>query len=93
MIRVSALVTDDSLDVCHLPEHIRNASSQLGIDSELPEDLTIESVLRKHIERVLSLAGNNQTHAARMLGVPLSTFRSKMKRLGVTNNSLGLVTK
>jgi DNA-binding protein Fis len=29
------------------------------------------------------VAGFNQSHAARLLGVPLSTLRSKMKKLGV----------
>jgi len=47
------------------------------------EDLTLNVVVAHHIERVLQMTQYNRTHAARILGLPLSTLRSKMKKLGI----------
>ncbi len=49
----------------------------------VPEHLTLEEVIRNHIERVLGMTGYNQSQAARILGLPLSTLRSKIKKLGI----------
>jgi hypothetical protein len=47
------------------------------------EDLKLDVVIAHHIERVLRMTQYNRTHAARISGLPLSTLRSKMKRLGI----------
>jgi DNA-binding NtrC family response regulator len=50
---------------------------------QVAAELTLEAIIRHHIERVLQITHNNRTQAARMLGLPLSTLRSKMKKLGI----------
>jgi hypothetical protein len=46
-------------------------------------ELTLERVIRVHLEQVLEITHGNQSQAARILSLPLSTRRSKMKKLGV----------
>jgi len=50
---------------------------------QVAAELTLEAIIRHHIERVLQITHNNRRQTARILGVPLSTMRSKMKKLGV----------
>jgi hypothetical protein len=38
---------------------------------------------RTHIERVLRMTQYNRSRAARVLGLPISTLRSKMKKLNI----------
>jgi DNA-binding NtrC family response regulator len=45
--------------------------------------LTLEGVIKNHIERVLWMTRYNQSQTARILGLPLSTLRSKIKKLGI----------
>jgi DNA-binding NtrC family response regulator len=70
-----------SMDVKHLrkqlPKEVTAMAGQKG------EDLTLEAVIKSHIERVLHMTGYNRSQAARILGLPLSTLRSKMKKLGI----------
>jgi hypothetical protein len=47
------------------------------------EDLTLNIIIKHHIERVLQMTHNNCSRAARVLGLPLSTLRSKMKKFGI----------
>lgn len=76
---------DDLLDVRHLPPHILRGVEPPGsaISVTEDEDLTLDRATRAHILRVLALTGNNQTRTAKLLGLPLSTMRNKMKRLGL----------
>ncbi|MBI3949223.1 MAG: hypothetical protein HY314_02035 [Acidobacteria bacterium] len=46
-------------------------------------ELNLEKVIKRHIEQVLHMTGYNQSQAARILGLPLSTLRSKMKKLSI----------
>lgn len=80
-----AYAPDDILESRHLPRHILDGAEAPHQEAEETEssDLSLDVALRRHIVRVLDLAGNNQTRAARLLGVPLSTMRNKMKRLGL----------
>jgi DNA-binding NtrC family response regulator len=46
-------------------------------------DLTLLALERRHIERVLRLAGGHVGRAAHRLGVPRSTLYEKIRRLGI----------
>jgi transcriptional regulator with GAF, ATPase, and Fis domain len=51
---------------------------------ELPEGgTTFDDLEREILVQVLARADNNQSRAARSLGMSESTFRSRMKRLGL----------
>lgn len=46
--------------------------------------LTYDEFERKYIENILSQVAGNQTEAARIMGIPRTTLRGKMKKLGMT---------
>lgn len=46
-------------------------------------DLRLDTVITRHIQSVLELTEGNKTHAAKLLGLPLTTLINKMKRLGI----------
>jgi DNA-binding NtrC family response regulator len=46
------------------------------------EPLTYEGFEKKYIRFVLSQVGGNKAKAARIMGVPRSTLRGKMRKLG-----------
>lgn len=58
-------------------------------------ELRLDTVVRNHLLRVLEQTNWNQSAAARMIGMPLSTFAGKVKRFGVRrdcrNDPLGPV--
>jgi DNA-binding NtrC family response regulator len=45
-------------------------------------ELTLEQAIKGHLEWILHISRGNRSQAARILGLPLSTLRSKMKMLG-----------
>jgi transcriptional regulator with GAF, ATPase, and Fis domain len=58
------------------------AAGALSLD--LPEGgTTFDDLEREILAQVLARADNNQSRAARSLGMSESTFRSRMKRLGL----------
>ena len=60
----------------------RSPPGPLSLD--LPEGgTTFDDLEREILAQVLSRADNNQSRAARSLGMSESTFRSRMKRLGL----------
>ena len=59
---------------------------QPKIEPLIPMLRTLAEVERDHINSVLRIVGGNQTRAARHLGLKRSTFRSRLKKLGVTVN-------
>jgi DNA-binding NtrC family response regulator len=76
----------------HLPDDARLSSPRLEIDAlppgtlslDLPEGgTTFDDLEREILAQVLARAENNQSRAARSLGMSESTFRSRMKRLGL----------
>lgn len=78
VIRIRATAPDPVLDITHLRAvESTNRSRFIG------EDLRLNSVVRNHLARVLRIADYNQSKACRLLDLPLSTMRSKMKKLGV----------
>jgi len=74
--RLVATAPDEVLDAGHLADKVGNSAPPHG-------DLSLESVVKDHIARILKRTGYNQSQAARLLGLPLSTLRSKMKRLDI----------
>lgn len=94
MARIVATTPDEEIGVRHLPEEIRascetpassspdRAMRRLPRSSSEPVQ-SLDEVIRAHIETVLAATGYNQSETARLLGLPLSTLRSKMKRMGI----------
>jgi DNA-binding protein Fis len=48
------------------------------------KSLTYDEFERKYILNILSQLAGNQTEAARIMGIPRTTLRGKMKKLGMT---------
>lgn len=57
------------------------------------EDPRLVTVVQHHIEKVLNLNKGNKTATARMLGLPLSTLVSKMKRLKIDGQQPGVTMR
>ncbi|MCS6804074.1 MAG: sigma-54-dependent Fis family transcriptional regulator [Acidobacteriota bacterium] len=79
--RLVATVPGEILDVKHLPEPIR--TSPVKAAEPDVKDLSLEAAIRDRIELALQMTNYNQSQAARMLKIPLSTLHSKMKKLGI----------
>ncbi len=62
---------------------IRVSDLAISRPAESSDDLTLESVERKHIIRVLEDFGWNQTQAARALGIDRVTLYHKIRRYGL----------
>ena len=83
--RLVATVPDEVLDLPHVPESLRCALAPAAPTTPAaPDQLwSLDAAVRRHIEKALLHTGANQSESARLLGLPLSTLRSKMKKLGV----------
>ncbi|MGB7055380.1 MAG: sigma 54-interacting transcriptional regulator [bacterium] len=64
-----------------LPTAIYKASAALD-ETETP--LTYDELEKEYINRILSQVAGNQTEAAKIMGIPRTTLRGKMKKLGLT---------
>ena len=83
---VIKLITEsegNKIAIQHLPAEIRGAVA--GNHNPGSPSLVLEIVLRDHIYNVLELTKWNKSAAARILGLPLSTLVSKMKRLRISS--------
>jgi two-component system, NtrC family, response regulator AtoC len=76
VIRARALHPKALLDARHLAA-LPVKESRSGLD------LTLESAVRRHIEEVSRLVGDNLSAVARELGIPRSTLRNLIKKLGI----------
>ena len=56
---------------------VRSLMGTSGQQQPSPEPLDLESLERRHISRVLKLAGGNKTEAARILGLDRKTLQRK----------------
>lgn len=84
IMRLVTMIPDRILDVSHLPGEIASGFDRsVERNDSTKSDWTLAAVNKRHIEKVLSLAGNNQTKAARILGIPRTTLQAKMSRLGI----------
>ena len=50
---------------------------------EAPHDEVMETIERKRLTTALRAAGGNQSHAAKALGMPRTTFINKLRRYGL----------
>lgn len=85
MLRLLAMIPNEILDVKHLPERFRRglvSSPKKRAVSEgyQLEDLTLDSVVRKHLGYVLTLTDGNKSKAAKMLGLPRTTLLTILKK-------------
>jgi DNA-binding NtrC family response regulator len=81
LLRLLATVPDEILDVKHLPGPIPTSSAKRT--RREVEDLSLEAAIKDRIKHVLRMTQYNQSQAARILKIPLSTLRDKIKRLGI----------
>lgn len=55
-----------------------------GLETEEPNDKSLEAVERRHIERTLKETGGNLTKTAQILRIHRNTLRQKIKKLGIS---------
>jgi len=84
IIKLSTFASEEVLDLRHLPQQILEASPN-GDNISPVEDLTLDRIIRRHIEKILFLTGNNQTKAAKILGMSRTTLQSKMRKLNINH--------
>ena len=75
----SGEITAADLD---LPDRPAPPEEVIG-DLEAPHDEVMESIERKRLTAALRAAGGNQSHAAKALGMPRTTFINKLRRYGL----------
>jgi DNA-binding NtrC family response regulator len=63
---------------------LRGRDFVVGEPEAAPNDVSLEAMERRHIQRVLHQMGGNQTQAARALGIDRVTLYHKIKRYGLT---------
>jgi len=67
-----------------LPDRPAPPEELLGdASAEAPHDAVMESIERKRLTAALRAAGGNQSHAAKALGMPRTTFINKLRRYGL----------
>lgn len=76
--RGTAVTSGDTIEVAHLPDHLRNRESQ-PYHKESGVIPTLEEQERKYIHWVMNEVGGNQTLAARTLGINRSSLWRKLK--------------
>jgi ActR/RegA family two-component response regulator len=54
-----------------------------GSDGVPTEELTLEAIERRHVDRVLQHTGNNITRAAALLGLSRFGLQQKLRKLGI----------
>ncbi len=74
--RLTLMVEQDTIDVPDLPDYMR-----YNICSENTGLKTLEEVQNRHILYVLETVGNNQSQAAKILGINRKTLREKLKKM------------
>ena len=80
--RLATMACGEVLRVRHLPDYmVKNSKAKAAAS---PDDFSLDTFMKRHINQVLILANYNASRAARMLRIPRSTLRSKMKRLAIT---------
>lgn len=83
IIRLTTTAFDEVLHPGHLPVLLFKREGDSG--HAAPDDLklTLDAIVRAHIERILELSEYNQTQAAKTLGIARTTLQAKMKKLGM----------
>jgi DNA-binding NtrC family response regulator len=68
------------------PDDLRLRPTDAAASAEGDEDLTLEELERRHIERTLRRMRGRVDEAARILGIPRSTLYQKIKRFGLASS-------
>ena len=86
MERAVTLARYEEIVVDDLPEKVlRHRSSRLVVDSEDPDELmTLDTLERRYIDRVLRAVCGNKTLGAKLLGVDRRTLYRKLSRYGIS---------
>lgn len=87
-IRELKNVIERCLLLSHQPSHSLPGCAKVAeadLDSASDDDLTLATVERRHILRVLDMEGGNKSAAARRLGVSRKTLERKCQAWGVLN--------
>jgi DNA-binding NtrC family response regulator len=74
-------ITAADLDLPDRPAPIEEVIDAPSID--VPHDEVMESIEKKRLVAALRAAGGNQSHAAKALGMPRTTFINKLRRYGL----------
>lgn len=76
----------DFLDLESLPKRLKPKERVVSAETFLPQKLVpLDESQRIYIRKVLEKTNWNKSEAARILELPLSTLRSKMKKLGINS--------
>lgn len=76
----------DFLDLENLPNSLKSKVRVVSSEIFLPQKLVpLDESERIYIRKVLNETKWNKSEASRILGLPLSTLRSKMKKLGINS--------
>jgi DNA-binding NtrC family response regulator len=83
-----ALVLADGAEITaadlDLPDRPAPIEEVIDVPSgEVPHDEVMENIERKRLTAALRAAGGNQSHAAKALGMPRTTFINKLRRYGL----------
>jgi DNA-binding NtrC family response regulator len=81
--RAVAFTTFDHLLVDDLPERVRRPAPQPAAGTTDEAELSMETVERRHVTRVLELHQGNRTRAAKVLGLDRKTLQRKLERWGL----------
>jgi len=79
-IERSVAISDDRIELIHLPQKIREAKQ---VTNDLTgQTLTLDELERRYILETLDRVGDDKAQAADLLGIDLSTLYRKLKRYG-----------
>jgi DNA-binding NtrC family response regulator len=85
MERLTLVAQDGVIDVSKLPLEVLSASTlEAPLSIEKPLDEMLAEIEVNAIKAVLTKCGGNKAQAAKLLGVPPSTLRTKMEKYGIT---------
>jgi DNA-binding NtrC family response regulator len=76
-------ITAADLDLPDRPAPPEELAESASGPIEAPHDEVMESIERKRLTAALRAAGGNQSHAAKALGMPRTTFINKLRRYGL----------
>ena len=76
-------ITAADLDLPDRPAPPEELFGEASAPTEAPHDAVMESIERKRLTAALRAAGGNQSHAAKALGMPRTTFINKLRRYGL----------
>ena len=87
MIRLATMIGGEVLKAHHLPDYIKKTRRQTPTSApSAPNDFSLGKAVKDHIEKVLVSVSHNESQAARLLGIPRSTLRSKIRKLRIGRN-------